>query len=143
MTKHLKSRALERKRISSISAQKQLVSTSQLLSFHWTRSTRAQNNHFTTTPLSTSNDVSRNLPGPRDGHPEQLRHPSRRFWQCHGHRQPLSYLPVRRVLCPCSSQARRPDPLQGLRSPCAVQRADQAVRFSFLGIIMRYARGPG
>ena len=139
MTKHLKSRAPERKRI-EVSQ-----STSQCPPHNSYPSTRHDQlarkiNHFTTTPISTQKYVSRNLPGPLHGHPEQLRQPSRRFRQRHGHRQPLSHLPVRRVLCPCSPEAWRPDSLQGLRSPCVVQGADQAVRISFRGITMRYAR---
>ena len=81
-------------------------------------------------PPIVTHHVSRSLPGPLHGHPERLQRQRRRIHHRHGCRQPLRRVHLRRVLRASASEARRPDSLQGLRTPCAVQGADEAVSCS-------------
>jgi hypothetical protein len=131
LTKHLKSRFEKKKHPTLTSSSQYYHTTSYLLRDHQIAPPR----HIFTQPNTFTNDVSRSVPGPLDGCADRLRHP-RRIRQRHERRQPLGRLPLRRVLCPRPSQARRPDPLQGLWSPCAVQGADEAVSLSFLEFLI-------
>lgn len=80
--------------------------------------------------LPSNNHVARSLPSPLPGRPERLRRRPRR--RLHG--GPRRHLPLRRLQLQGVPEARRPDPVQGVRTPRAVQGADEEV--SFLGLVL-------
>lgn len=91
-----------------------------------------------TKPTNTSHHVPRTIPTPRNRLANRLRRHHRRIQ----HRLPSvrqrfrrhtapGALPVRRLRQQGHAEARRPNSLQGVRIPCAVQGEDEQVSFSF------------